>query len=365
MGMLLIIVYNMDRTFYILNTKYLKIPSVIVFLLLIHTLLVYMLFGNEPNFLRILPSIGLLGILLLSSSIFVKFITETQDENVRRTVKILFHFMLLIGYTSLILIKYNLAPIYAKSMIFYSEPSHFAMAIIPLALAHLYILDRNHKLFYILLLFILGIFLPNLSLLVGTFIIMFCILKFKHLIITILIGMTILILFASDTIYYISTRIDLFTVTSRDDNLSTLIYLSGLERGYLDLIHSYGLGIGFNNFGYMGPTGVYTAMAIQAMNGFLLCFNDGSFLFGKILGELGIIGIILTIIYIYYLIKILIIFKTSKLERSKDILFASFFIMFSSYLFVRGMGYFSPITFMFLTSIYWYNLRLYSHKSKV
>lgn len=357
-----ITIYYSDTTIYSFKKEYLKNASIPILLLLIHTLFVYILFGNEPNFLRILPSIGLFGILILTSFMFVKFVANTKEAHVFETVKILFYLLLTVGYLSVILIKYNLAPVYTKSMLFYSEPSHFSMVFIPIALAYLYFLDVKYKLLYILLLLILGILLPNLSLLVGTFIIMFCILEVKYLLAAVFTGITILILFPGNILDYISTRIHFFTVTSHDDNLSVLVYLSGLERGYLDFIHSYGLGIGFNNFGYMGPTGEYTAMAMQAMHGFLLCFNDGSFLFGKVLGELGIIGIILTLIYVYYLIKTLVIFKSSKLKKSKDIFFSSFFILFSSYMFVRGMGYFSPFTFMFTSSIYWYYLESSNRK---
>lgn len=360
----LAITYFYNKNILIFNLKqYLKVISIITSILLIHTLLVYILFGDEPNFLRIFLSIIFFGIVTLTTLIFVKFIFTMDDKNISKTISILFYFMLIIGYLSLFLFQNNMGyPGYAKPMIIASEPSHFAMIFIPIALSYLYSANIKYKIILSILILILAILLPNLSLMIGTFLIIFCIFKRKYLISILFFGIAIILISPNNVSPYILGRIDILSVITRDTNLSLLVYLSGIERGYLDLIYSYGIGIGFNNFGYIGPLGKYSLFVKDIFNGFLLCFNDGSVLVVKFIGEFGIIAIILTVFYLYFLTKLLIIIKKNEFTKSKDVLFASFFISFSIYLFVRGFGYFTPMTFMFISSIYWYYLKLYKRR---
>ena len=356
MLLLWVVIYYLDKSIYMLKKSHIVNLSIVMIFLLIHTLFVYVLFEMEPNYSRMLPSIGLFGALILTSFIFVEFVFKMKEEYIFRALKILFYLMLGVGYFSVVLIKNGLASIAPKSMLFWVEPSHFAMVFTPVALFNMYYMNLQNKLLFITLIMILGVLLPNLSLIIGTLVIIFCVLERKYLILMLVTFTILIVLFPNNILLYISTRLDIFSEVTRNTSLSLLVYLSGLERGYLDLLDSYGLGIGFNDFGYMGKYGKFTAILLQS-NKTLLNFNDGGFLFAKLLGEFGIIAIVLVLVYFYYLIKVFIRFKKSVFNSAKDILFSSFFITFSLYIFVRGMGYFTPVTFMFLASIYWYNLR--------
>ena len=355
----LIFIYLNHKKIFIKDQIFISFIKILIILLVFQTFLVYLIFDLDVNYKRIFLSAILLVVTLFMANLFTKLILNLEEKYFSKIVNILFYVLLFIGYLSYILIKLDLKyPGYVKPMLVASEPSHYALIFLPICFAFLYnINDIKLKLIWSVIVFLLAIFLSNITLLVGVLIILVTIFSLKY---------TLTVFFMISLAFFIDlngifsnfvSHINIFTEITRDTNLSLLVYLSGLERGYLDLINSYGVGVGFNNFGYTDFHGKYSDLVIDTMKGYLLCFNDGSFLFAKFLGEFGILAIILTLVYVFFSIKIFITLKNNKISNSKDAFFATIFIIFSVYLFVRGFGYFTSLMFLFTSAIFWYNER--------
>jgi len=135
------------------------------------------------------------------------------------------------------------------------------------------------------------------------------------------------------------------------ENLSVLVFLSGWERALLNIYNTYGLGVGFNQLGYIGSLGhsneIMTKLGMSNLN-----LYDGGTTASKIISELGIFGLSLVIIYIFFLLKFYFIVKQNLSHLDiKDIYFFSCYMMFTIELFIRGVGLFSPTIFLFVVSI--------------
>jgi hypothetical protein len=138
-------------------------------------------------------------------------------------------------------------------------------------------------------------------------------------------------------------------------NLSSMIWISGWERAWLELKNSYGLGVGFQQLGYSDIKGAYMDNIIRL---FGKPFNlyDGGSLAPKIIAEFGLLGII--VIFSYLVLFFHLVYKMrniAKLNRGlkRDEIFFCFYssliVSFSLELFVRGVGYFSSgVTFFTL-----------------
>lgn len=156
-------------------------------------------------------------------------------------------------------------------------------------------------LYKVLLLYILSLGIAlgiqNLTMLVGIVISVFVMKKITiRQTIVIFLGAWIFSMILSDLdISYYTSRLDFKNTT----NLSVLVYLSGIERAFLNFITSYGLGIGFQQMGVNGEVGVYQQI-LADLDAPMLNIYDGSFISSKLISEFGFIGAIMCIFYLLF-----------------------------------------------------------------
>ncbi|EFA6851380.1 O25 family O-antigen polymerase, partial [Escherichia coli] len=138
--------------------------------------------------------------------------------------------------------------------------------------------------------------IQNLTMLVGIVISVFVMKKITiRQTIVIFLGAWIFSMILSDLdISYYTSRLDFKNTT----NLSVLVYLSGIERAFLNFITSYGLGIGFQQMGVNGEVGVYQQI-LADLDAPMLNIYDGSFISSKLISEFGFIGAIMCIFYLF------------------------------------------------------------------
>ena len=311
---------------------------------------------------RFISSSLLIMILLFFSPVFANFMSLVDETSFDEVINSAYYFMTLIGFISLALIKFNL--VNSKSMILFTEPSHFAFVYLPFLLYKVYSSTKNKKLIHLALALVLTISIENLTLFVGiclTVILVFW--KNKRIIVGIVCAGFVAIKLASlaNFIAYFIARLQ---ITSDITNLTTLVWLSGWERAYLALINSYGLGVGFQQMGIVGEIGKYMYSMFVILGGKYLNLFDGGSTGAKLIAELGILGIILVIIYIIFFVRITKAFAGKKIYNNIELFFMSIYIMFSIQIFIRGIGYFSPSSFMFLVSIYWIAFKRNALKKK-
>lgn len=138
-------------------------------------------------------------------------------------------------------------------------------------------------------------------------------------------------------------------------NLSVMVYLSGWKRAILNLIHTYGFGIGFQKLGFTGVNDFFMKYLTKYHG--RLGFNDGGCLGAKFLSEFGLFAFIALYFYIKKFFYVILRLRKSLDEyiskNLSNLLFFMdiFYISFSVPLFLRSTGYFSPILLIFLISL--------------
>lgn len=238
-----------------------------------------------------------------------------------------------------------------KSVLFYGEPSHFALDFLPLMLYEVVRSRSWRKLALLLGGLVICLMLENLTLLVGVALI-FC-MTVRLRLLLLLLPVATLMLLATDLEYY-AARLDFFGSYS---NLSTLVYLQGLERAYLNLMETNGLGVGFQQFGIVGSKGDVLHI-IKALIGSEQNLLDGGSTLQKFIGEFGVAGILLTLLYIVYFVSSVKWLSKESLGNGmqadpRDVFFRSCFVMYAIDLTIRGVGYFSSSGFLFVASLCW------------
>ena len=122
----------------------------------------------------------------------------------------------------------------------------------------------------------------------------------------------------------------------------------------MSFTETYGFGLGFNQLGIVGPQGELQPLIQTLTDGVSrLNVRDGGSTGSKLIAETGLLGLVLLMFYFFSSINILKQLIKRRLKSFKDIFFCGVFLIFSIELFVRGMGYFSILSFLFLSSIYW------------
>lgn len=331
---------------YFITSKIILVNVSVFLLILLFYLLSILIFTGGDN-IRFLLSLVLLFSFSFASLAFVLTLGSLKDEFFHKVIIFGFYFLMCLGYIVLVQIlffgKVN------KGMIMFSEPSHYAIVFIPFLFYAVYTCDKKPYAFlYIIAALILAVMIENLTLLVGCLMVVFLLYGRRFLSLTLIISMFVIAAFFLD-LHYFSSRFE----TSPDQmNNSTLVFLSGWERAYLSFITSYGFGVGFQQIGIVGPIGDFQVL-IRKINGVYLNFNDGGSLGPKLIAETGLLGFILLLFYLSFAYKVVKKFLLRKIKGSKNIFFLGVYLFFSIELFIRGTGYFSLMSFLFLSSLYW------------
>lgn len=297
---------------------------------------------------KVIFSAYLIMVLLFISSCFAEKILVYTEHSIKKAVVYFYIFLTIIGLLSSLLIKFNVYD--SKSMIFFSEPSAFALIYLPFFSFCLYYASGFRLILLCLTSFGIALLVQNLTMLAG---ICICFLFLKKVNILqiifaiIVISVAIAVFdFAFDLTYY-TARLNFGNST----NLSLLVYLSGAERAYLNLIYSHGLGIGFQQMGVNGILGD-NQQILESLGAGELNLFDGSFILSKFISEFGFVGVLCSLIYVFYLLKLYFSFKISKQYTVYYILCYSFYISFFIPFFLRGAGYLNPYVFMLMTSLF-------------
>ena len=145
-------------------------------------------------------------------------------------------------------------------------------------------------------------------------------------------------------------------IQNDSENLSALVWMQGWENAWLMLKNTYGLGVGFQQFGINGLSGHATetiAYLRASEENSTLNQLDGGTLGAKIVGEFGILGI--AIVFFLTRISILSIIRIKNdLSIMNNSIYLFSLCVISIYLielFARSMSYISHTTFLFLFAL--------------
>ena len=323
-----------------------------IFIFLIFTFLtsIYSMISFDTfDYKRFFLSYLLIYICVLVAFYFVIFSSKITDRKVYNYVSFVFYIILFDGIY--LLIK-NTFFIWGTKTLLFPEMSHFSIIFAPLLLFKVLTFKNTTYIYLtILISLFLALNLQNLTLLVSTFLIMM-IYSIKKTFLFFLVSASIVLLYFDLEVFtYFIDRIP----SGDTKNLSALVFLSGWERVYLNLVDSSFFGIGFNQLGIVGNKGFYQ-LYLERLGMPGLNIYDAGGMAPKLLSELGIVGLAFIFGYLFYLVKAVYIVKKNSLIFSYlDTFYISIFIMSFVSIFIRSSGYFSPVFFLLLSSIIYIN----------
>lgn len=234
----------------------------------------------------------------------------------------------------------------------FGEPSHFALFTAPFfVLWGLMLKLQRSKFLLLLFIFCMAFAVESLTFVIYLLFFILIVFARKSSVMAIIFagGFMFAILFILvNNIYFI----DRLFISSETNNLSSLVYLQGLQDAWNSLFLSYGLGLGFQMLGTQPPSeaSVLIASILDIQPEFALNRFDGGFLSAKIVAEFGVLGLLCLIFYVYNLIKsyVFIYTKVNFKTDAYQVGFNVFFVCSAVEFFVRGIGYFSPSLFILL-----------------
>ncbi len=349
-----------------------KIFYTIFFLLFFHFILTNIIINYAINIDKFLFSVASLPILVIASYSLIIKIMDINDQKLNSVLSfITFNFLLIL--ISSFFWKSPFFIVNAKALIFFSEPSHLAVIFAPFLFYSILKLDEFKRRLLLVIVFISITIINNATFLIifTIGIILYLMINFKSLklakslIFVILFSIILVFNVDIDFLYYKERLI----YSSTNLNMSLLVYLAGWERALSIMVDYSPIGAGFQQFGYEPLKGYFFAKLVSVGGGGLNIY-DGATLGSKIIGEFGLVGLYFLSMYVYYFFnKILTILINPEKNTNVTIFFACVYLSFSIYLFVRGMGYFSELPFLFLSSLIFFmskdfNNIFYEYQSK-
>lgn len=235
-------------------------------------------------------------------------------------------------------------------IIFFIEPSQYSLSFLPF-LTFLVMRERGTAAFIVIATTLaLGLLIQSLTLLVGLAVavgLMFSLRRFFLLVL-----LLVPALMAADANYFL----DRLAFGEDAENLSTLAYLQGWERAWLNIQATHGVGVGFQQFGLVGELGFFQERIEALFTAIGLNLLDGGSNGSKIIGEFGLIGVFVVLAYIAMVFRAVVIVKRRDPEmrdRAHEQLFAAFIVAGFVEFFVRGGGYMTPGTILLVTGSFW------------
>ena len=339
------------------------IVTVVLAVVLAQGLLSFLI-NTTFNIGRFWQTYGFLIIYLLGASFLVFLAQGLPKYKADFAVKFVFYALLLSGLATILGYRRFGNP---SAVGFFSENSHYALSFLPLLLYMVVLSSWGKKWFFLFMGFLIGLILQSLTLLVGVIAIAMLALRSRQLVFFSIISISILMV-ALDNIDIgcFMARVNPFpsasSVVGEPDsvNLSMLAYQSGWERIHLNLKDYYGIGLGFQQLGFVGSAGEIMEN-LSAVGATGLNLFDGSFVASKFISEFGILAVMVLVAYLVYFARnVWWLREVSKnggeTVDCRKVFFLACFVMFSIDLFIRGTGYFSSSGFLFIASLMWIGL---------
>ncbi|MBD2785779.1 hypothetical protein ID858_11680 [Xenorhabdus sp. DI] len=318
---------------------------VIVFLI-IHFIFTFFLFDNEINVQNIKSILSLISLIIIvfASFFVITSINELDDDYFVKIINKIFYTLILLGI--FISLKIALGYQESKSMIFFTEPSHYAL-ITSVFFSYKIRMDKRN-IFYAIPLLIIALLIENLTLIVGVFLsITFIFIRIRYLISILLFIIVLYSVLAgvsdSDKFNYYTQRIDISTQSS---NTSTLTLISGYEQILLSIYDTFGIGYGLQKMGYLNPRGEIADIINSLRGGYSDSnLHDGGLFLSKIIVEFGFFGVI------FFAFTLSLIKRFYYNEDKKIMFFCSVLYISIIYFLMRGSGYFTPSSILLFLSL--------------
>ena len=289
-----------------------------------------------------------LTLILVAGYRLAQLMLSARDQAVERAVYASFWLLCAVGLAAIGGLVPPISGTYFKPVFPYTEPSHFALAFLPLLMFGSVSSRGVARLVMLAIGLAMGWALESLTLMAGWLLVALVCLR-KTTAFTLL-GLVALGAAQLDISYFL-TRLDF---GSDDPNLSTLVYVQGWQLMAESLRLSSGWGLGFQQLGVHGSS-VDASDLIFAVLGENLNLLDGGFTMSKIVSEFGIFGILLLLVYLQFAWRaargLRHASRTTQPHRPAVLLAHCAVLSFGVELLVRGAGYFSGTTLLLVAGL--------------
>ena len=331
-----------------------KYFSVGLLLIIIHGSIAFFI-TYDFSINRFLGSILIIILILVTIGCVINILFNTSEKSFEIILKTISLFFAIITVSSGMLRFAPLSQYYLlnRHVFPFLEPSHYALIIAPYFLWILAIQKETYmKIIILLFISTLLLFISNLTLVCLIGLGAFLSFGYKKFALFIVIMGLIIYLGGFDLIYY-TKRADI-----NDANLSTLVWIQGWEESWINFVRTYGIGVGFQQFGVAEPKGDAAQSLYVMFNNEYLNRYDGGTFGSKLIGEFGFLGIACIswiLLQIYKSFKYLR--KVYEIPYSPRIIFFHCCIAyFCIEIFVRSTSYIAPGFFIFMIGIIGVNI---------
>jgi hypothetical protein len=236
---------------------------------------------------------------------------------------------------------------YYKAVPPFTEPSLFALAYLPWALAAACRATGYRRVRVVLATAVLAFGLQSLLLVVGTLFLAAACLRWRVLLPGgVLMALSVVFLGGE---YYV----DRLVLSDDEPNLSTLVYLQGWQLALDAWERTSGLGLGFQQLGLSGESDAATSQLILGIIGEHVNLRDGGFVAAKLLAEFGLAGAIMVLAYAVLAFRSIRFLRRSatvdqKPQAATLVVGHAFMAAFVFEMFLRGIGYLTPSSVLLL-----------------
>lgn len=321
----------------------------VIGVLAVHAILSNMLIGGA-DFGRLSVSCSILLIECIAALLAADKLLRVPDSIPIRSANAALIFLSLTGIAAIAGVPAIGGVPYAKGVVFFAEPSHFALAFLPMLLISVGAARRTTQLAAITFALALAALLENLTMVVGVLVIATLLLRGMAMVMMVL---TLVAAAATLDFTYYSNRLDF---TSDTNNISALVFMQGWENALLNFGETHGLGVGFQQFGIAGSKGDITEKIAALLGGDYINLLDGGSTATKLVAEFGVFGILMIIGYLVLAARAMRFIRQQQRlpPKGRDwrgLFFQSVIVTYLFEIFIRGMGYFSAGGFLTLTAL--------------
>lgn len=280
---------------------FIKYQTMILVMILIFstplTLLINAPLSFSVDYLKWFQGILSFTSLILLSSIFALIYGEELEKNSTGIIK--FPIFTFLAIYSHIILVFKFSSIYppfndfAAKISIFTESSHIIFVTSVFLFIKYSSISRIYFLLYFAAFTMFAFLTHSLLGLASLFFVAFVLSKKIHKIFIVIIFVGLAVGSSSEKLAF----------DNAENNLTAAVYLSGWERAFLNLRETNLFGLGLNQFGVYGDQGYFIDFTYLLSGGMQVNRYDGSFMFAKLTGELGVFTIILAFYFIYLWFK--------------------------------------------------------------
>lgn len=299
---------------------------------------------------RFLSSVAILTFLCAGAHFAAKTMLRAQPSDLIRAANLVLLSLSFLAIASVAGVPAIGSQPYAKPVVIFSEPSHFALAYLPMLMFRLATAKRSTQWVIVGVALALAATLQSLTFVAGILLASALFLRRGALIL--LVCALAIVVPLVDLSYY-AARLD-FSADST--NISALVFMQGWQNAWVNFRDTYGLGVGFQQFGIADSVGDIANRVADLLGGSYINLRDGGSTAAKLIGEFGVAGLLIIVLYLRAAILAVRSIRDAQTRPVADrdisgIFFNSMLIAYSAELFIRGLGYFSPGGFLALAAL--------------